>query len=104
MSGKGRADQRRQRRYPFSCEVRAHDLPLYGLSKDRRGLIRGRVKDISSGGLSLLSNHTVKPSSLVRCEIRFSDLPVRIPVLSQVRWIQKDPGVRKYTIGLQFLL
>jgi c-di-GMP-binding flagellar brake protein YcgR len=104
MSGKGRADQRRQRRYPFACEVRAQDLPLYGLSKAHRGLIRGTVQDISSGGLSLLGNHAVKPSSLVRCEIRFSELPVRIPVLSQVRWVQKDPGGRKYRIGLQYVL
>jgi len=104
MPGKRRADQRREQRYPFSCEVRAHDLPLYGVSKAHKGPIRGTVEDISSGGLSFLSDRAVKPSSLVRCAIRFSDLPVTLPVLTQVRWIQKEIGARKYRIGLQFFL
>ena len=100
----GRADQRRALRYPFSGEVEAHQLPLHGRSKGHKGPIRGKAKDISSGGLSFLGDHAVKLSSLLRCEIRFSDLPATIPVLSQVRWIQKDPETRKYRIGLRFLL
>jgi len=104
MPGKRRLDQRQERRYPFSGLVRAHDLPLYGLSKALRRPIPGIVKDISSGGLSILSDRALKPSSLLRCAIRFSDLPVSLPVLSQVRWIQRDGGERKYKIGLQFLL
>jgi len=104
MPGKRRLDQRQERRYPFSGLVRAHDLPLYGLSKALRRPIPGIVKDISSGGLSILSDRALKPSSLLRCAIRFSDLPVSLPVLSQVRWIQRDDGERKYKIGLQFLL
>ncbi|PYV41969.1 MAG: hypothetical protein DMG06_15505 [Acidobacteria bacterium] len=104
MSGKGRTDQRRDRRYPFSRPVRAEDVPLYGLTKAHSGLIQGTAKDISSGGLSLLSSRALKPSNVVRCQIRFSDLPVRLPVLALVRWSQKDPGSRKYRVGLQFLL
>ena len=104
MPGKRRLDQRQERRYPFSGLVRAHDLPLYGLSKALRRPIPGIVKDISCGGLSILSDRALKPSSLLRCAIRFSDLPVSLPVLSQVRWIQRDDGERKYKIGLQFLL
>jgi len=100
----GRADQRRALRYPFSGEVKAHQLPLHGRSKGHKGPIRGKARDISSGGLPFLGDRAVKPSSLMRCEIRFSELPATIPVLSQVRWIQKDPETRKYRIGLQFLL
>jgi len=103
MSKSGREEKRRELRYPFSCDINAHELPSYGFSKARKTLIRGTVKDISSGGLSLLTDHAVKPSTVMRCEIRISDLPVSIPVLSQVRWIEKTPGNLKYRIGLQFL-
>ena len=104
MPRTSRADQRATLRYPYSGEVKAHELPSYGPSKVRKRPIQGKVRDISSGGLSLLSNRAVKPSSLVRCEIRFSDIPATIPVLSQVRWIQKDPATRMYRIGLQFVI
>src|SRR5438132_13881984 len=103
MSESGWEEKRQELRYPFSCDIKAHELPSYGLSKARKGLIKGTVKDISSTGLALLTDHGVKPSTLMRCEIRISDLPVAIPVLSQVRWIQKNPGNRHYSIGLQFL-
>src|SRR5579864_8275388 len=97
-------EKRRELRYPFSCDIRAHELPSFGPSTVRKGLIRGTVKDISSGGLSLLTDRALKPSAVIRCEIRIGDLPVAIPILSQVRWVQKNSGTSKYRIGLQFLL
>lgn len=104
MSRSGGEEKRRELRYPFSCDIKAYELPSSGVSKARKRVIRGTVKDISTGGLSLLTDHAVKPSTIVRCEIRVADLPVAIPVLSQVRWIQKDSGSRDCRIGLQFLL
>src|SRR5437899_6552271 len=100
----GQADQRRALRYPFSGEVKAHQLPLHERSKGHKGPIRGKAKDISSGGLSFLGDRAVKPSSLIRCEIRFSDLRTTIRLLAQVRWIEKDPETRRNRIGLKILI
>jgi hypothetical protein len=104
LSESGREEKRRERRYPFSCDIEAQEMPPSGLSKDRMAPIRGTVFDISSGGLSFLTDHAVQPSTVMRCEIRIYDLPVAIPVLSQARWIQENPGGGTFRIGLQFLI
>ena len=63
--------------------------------------VRGKVNDISSGGLSLTSSHPLKPFTLMRYEINISNLPVAIPVLTDVRWIEKDQSGFNVSVSLQ---
>jgi len=97
-------ERRSEPRYPFSCNITAYELTAYGLRQARGRSIQGTVADISAGGLSLLTDRRMKLSSLIRCEIHLSNLPVAIPVLSQVRWVRKNPRGQKHRIGLQFLV
>ena len=62
------------------------------------------MRDISAGGLSLLTNRIVEVSDVLRCELPVQRLPVTIPVLCQVRWIRKNIDGRKHMVGLQFLI
>jgi hypothetical protein len=66
--------------------------------------IRGEVSDIGSGGLCLVTTEKTEPATAMRCEIFAPHVPVGIPTLLQVRWIQENPGGRMYTVGLQFVV
>lgn len=66
--------------------------------------IAGRVHNVSKGGLCLVSPQPMVRSCLVRCEISFSEIPIRIPTLMQVRWSRKQSlQADTYLTGLQFL-
>ena len=96
-------ERRSEPRYPFSCNITAYELTAYGLTQARGRSIQGTVKDISAGGLSLLTDRRIKLSTLIRCEIHISNVPVAIPVLSQVRWVRKNAKGQKHRIGSSFL-
>ena len=97
-------ERRRHPRYPLAGELRARELPLLGSPKGHKGVIRGRVQNVSSGGFCVLTDHAMKVSDLVRCEVRLFKFPVQIPVVLQVRWIHKSSDGERYKVGLQFFL
>jgi PilZ domain len=105
MIGKVLLDERRQQpRHRYSTLFTGRELSLAGTATGSGRLIRGIVDDISSGGLSLLTRQRVKKSLLIRGEIQLSDIPVSVPLLARVRWIQRSIKGSQYRIGLQFLL
>ncbi len=65
----------------------------------------GRVQNISEGGIGLLSDIPLQPSSFVRCSIVTPDVPVPIPTLMQVRWsvARRDDKSQTYVSGLLFV-
>ncbi len=97
-------EKRGHPRYPLTGEVRGRELSRLGAPKARKRLIRGPIQNISSGGLCLLTDQVIKVSSLIRCELLFSQIPAPIPTLLQVRWAQKARKGTGCTAGLQFLL
>ena len=66
--------------------------------------IRGPIRDISRGGVGLLTNQVVEVPQLLRCEIVLAGSRLVIPTLMRVRWCQKSPRGFRYRAGLQFLL
>ena len=104
MSKQRDEERRHDARYPLTLELRAAELSHLGVPKKRKGAIRGRIEDISSGGLCLLTDRLIKVSSLVRAETLFSDIPVGIPTLLRVQWTQKNARKQRYRIGLRFLI
>lgn len=93
-------ERRHHPRFPLSVELRGRRLPSLGLRQDRKDAFRGQIQNIGDGGICLLSDRSIPPSSLVCCEIVVPGTRATIPTLMQVRWIQKSSN----TIGLQFLL
>jgi len=49
----------------------------------------------------MVTGQAVDVSDLFRVEISLPGIPVQIPVLSQVRWIQ-IAGNGRYRVGMQF--
>lgn len=96
-------DRRRYPRYPFTCVVRARELSVLGLSRQKKGVVRGWIQNVSKGGLCILTNQALDAANLVRCEISLFKIPVAIPVVLRVRWVDKNPEGRGYRIGAQFL-
>lgn len=90
-------------RYAVHCKVSAHVLSSSGLSREEEEAIDGEVQNISNGGFCLLLEKPCEASSLLRCEIVLPGIPVAIPTLAQVRWMQATPE-GTYVAGVQFLL
>ncbi len=96
-------ERRSDRRYAFSRNIRVSKMSLYGSKKLQRSF-PGQLHDLSSGGCCLLLNREVEVSDLIRCDMQFFDLPVRIPILCRVRWIQKTRERKRYRVGGQFVI
>jgi c-di-GMP-binding flagellar brake protein YcgR len=98
--------QRQHPRFPCGLELQASKLASLGTPQHgpKKTAIRGRLQNVSQGGVCLLSNQSIPTSSLVRCEIVVPRTRAAIPTLMRVRWAQKSSTNARYKIGLQFLM
>jgi len=67
---------------------------------------QGKIVDLSNGGLSMQTRgHSfLEIGSLVRTWIPMSSVPVNVPVLTRVQWVQdKGPGASQL-VGLMYVL
>jgi hypothetical protein len=84
-------------------ELRASKLvPLGHPNSESDSAIRGRIQNISRGGICIVSKHMIMEPALIRCEIAVSGTGAAIPTLMQVRWTERSTD--GYKIGLQFVL
>jgi hypothetical protein len=99
-------DRRREPRFPQSLEVTIQALPELGSSRKLRAVaLRGRIQNLSEGGVCLITSRPVEKSSVLRCEITIGDVPLRIPTLIEVRWTRKQTmQPEDYISGLEFLI
>ena len=97
-------EKRRHPRYPVRGELTVHILSSLFSPTEAERTFEGTVHDISQGGLSILIPQAVPVSSPIRCEIRLAGLPVSIPTLTQVRWVESSPSGLGSRVGLHFLL
>ena len=69
-----------------------------------RLLLRGKVENISRGGVGVLSDEEAPAEGVVRCEIAIPGSLGHIPTLLRARWSDRVEGHGKYRMGLEFLL
>ena len=104
MKRGARQAQRLGLRFPCSLDLQGSKLASLGI-QEPEAVIRGRIENISQGGICLLSSQRIPASSLVRCEIEVSMTRAAIPTLMHVRWAERTSAARgRYKMGLQFLL
>ena len=103
MPRKQARERRRQRRFPVAFEVRVKELLQLGTQDRARATFRAKAQNISTCGLGVVTNHPVEVSSPLRCEIITAELPVPIPVMAQVRWVERN-SKKGYQVGLEFLV
>jgi hypothetical protein len=66
--------------------------------------VRGRLQNLSRGGLCILTGESLNGATVVVCEILVPELPVPIPVLTNVRWSERREGAEEnYLYGFQFV-
>lgn len=99
-------ERRREARFPQSLELTVQPLPELGSSRKLRVVpLRGRIHNISEGGICLITARPIEKFSVLRCEITVGDVPLRVATLMQVRWTKKqDMEPEGFLSGLEFLL
>ena len=91
-------------RFRLAAQVNASQLSPAGKPEMPRGVLRGKSENISTGGMCVRTKRALKTSGLVRCGPRLPGIPVHVPFLAQVRWIEKRSGANPYRVGLQFIV
>jgi hypothetical protein len=104
MKSQQDSDRRQHARYPLTRDLRLQVLPLLRSPGRKRVEIQGRVHDIGAGGLYLTTSHPMDVDRPVLCGMPLSAVPVKIPILMQVRWAEKTSAGDRFRVGLQFLL
>lgn len=100
------SERRREARFPHSFEVMVRQLPQLGSTEAPEvETVQGRVQNISQGGVCVVTSSPIETSSVLRCEIAISDVPLRVPTLMRVRWTHKHNAMPETFIsGLESLL
>jgi len=96
-------ERRQDSRYVLSAPFRGQELSVVGTRQSSRRF-EGRIHNISAGGVKLVTSRRTKSSALIRGEFLMPNVPIGVPSLMQVRWIQRAGASSRYEIGLQFLL
>ena len=104
MPRKKARERRRQQRFPVTFELRVKELLQLGTQKRAGAIFRAKAQNISACGLRVVTTHSVEVSSPLRCEIITAELPVPIPVMAQVRWVERNSSHKGYQVGLEFLV
>ena len=104
MRQPGWGERRRDRRYVVLSEFKGKKLSSLGVLKQLRGIVNGKIQNLSAGGLCLLTNQPIEEFHLVRGELVLPDVPVGIPTLMQARWVHRATKGPRYRIGMQFVL
>lgn len=95
--------ERSNRRLPYDREVivsKGTHLTLKG-SKDKSTSI-SKMKNISNGGLCLVSKTKVHVNDFLRLSFKLETLPVTIPTLVEVRWVKKTADSFKFGVRFVF--
>jgi len=96
------AERRRHERYPFTCGVKGEQK---GTNQPEPAFaVIGEIVDLSADGAGAIGDRNLAPYSILPWRISVPGVPVALPVLAQVRWVQAvDPEGRAFRYGLTFL-
>ena len=72
------------------------------IMKAHRGA--GELRDLSGGGLSLLTDQRLAPRQLITITVPLSKPNLQIPTLAYVRWSRPLRGSGRYAAGLSFVV
>ncbi len=79
---------------------------LHELTQDQKGTGAQPIgcvsRNASESGMCVSSAVPLMHSSVVRCDISMGDIPVTIPTMAQIRWVEKVSG-GEYRSGLAYI-
>jgi PilZ domain len=98
------AERRSCPRYSWATEIAFIALPPVEKEQQLLQSLRAVTENIGRGGISIVSQQSPCPESLLRFEIPVPGIPAAIPTLLKVRWSQHFQPEGLYRLGLQFVL
>ena len=60
--------------------------------------------NISIGGIQLLDESELVPTQILRLEFTVEGRKDTVVTFAEVRWVAKDSNIKKYRIGIEFLV
>ena len=99
-----KSESRAYPRYTISRELNGQELRPPEYTNEVHAFFHAWAKNISAGALCIVTDEQIRQSALVCCQIRFSEIPVAVPVLMKVQWVRKMNDGRRLRVGLKFLL
>lgn len=96
-------ERRQQTRYPFSCDIEGGPSTRQK-EPEATTVLSGRVVDLSAGGVGVIGDCALAKFTVVPWRFHLPDVPVPLPVLAQVRWVEPvDSQKNAFRLGLIFL-
>jgi hypothetical protein len=100
----GNPERRVHQRFPTTLEIQVHEISAVSSPHESTRTIQGRLQNLSRGGLCILTDQRLNDMGIAVCEIVLPELPVPIPVLTNVRWSEeRSNGGYGVLYGLQIL-
>jgi hypothetical protein len=104
MAFHGRHERRHHPRFAFSSEFKGKECSSTKMSSQSGKHFQGEIRDVSSGGIRLLTYHPIKASGVIQGEVVLPGMSIGVPSIMRVRWTRRKPSESCYHVGLQFLL
>jgi c-di-GMP-binding flagellar brake protein YcgR len=65
---------------------------------------KAELTDISTSGIQLICNENIEPDSIIRIDIEIPIEETFIETFAEVRWCKFNNKIKKFKIGLHFLV
>jgi c-di-GMP-binding flagellar brake protein YcgR len=98
-----RKHKRAQTKLNVTYKVMANDeFEQRGPEADRKR--RVETEDISTSGLQLICDEEIGQDKVVRLDVSLNGTGENIATFAEVKWVRRDDVLRKFRVGLQFLV
>jgi c-di-GMP-binding flagellar brake protein YcgR len=64
----------------------------------------GTSEDISISGIQLICEERIPVDQIVRLDIVINETQEPLATFAEVRWIREDSGIKKFRVGMEFLV
>lgn len=98
-----RKHKRAQAKLSVSYKVMADDEFDKSLSEAQRRK-KVETEDISTTGLQLICDEELAKDKIIRLDVTLKGTTDTIATFAEVKWIRMDDVIKKYRVGLQFLV
>lgn len=93
---------RENRRVTFNEEILLWKGTSLQTKKPPRSAIVGKAKNISDGGVCLVTKAKLEVNQFLRMAFKLESVPINIPTLVEVRWVEKVSD-SLFKVGARFI-
>jgi hypothetical protein len=98
-------ERRQQTRFPFRCDVTGGPSKRQNHEPAATTIVSGQVVDVSANGACVIGDRPPVKFTVLPWRFDLPGVPVALPVLAQVRWVEPVPSQdNTFRIGLSFLV